>query len=125
LTEAVQRSALFGLIFCLPALLLCTAGVLQTLFGVPDPLASLENTFRNVGVIPLLLHPIPLLAGLLAAGALNLARVLGISTSEGELIVRIRIRERMANFAIVLMSGSLLLVILAYSVTENFTITPR
>jgi hypothetical protein len=101
-----KQSATFGLVLTLPAALLVTSGLLR--FGVPN----------------LLISPVLVLGGLLAALALNLIPLLGLSLNREQggriAAVTMKIAGKGINWAIVAFCGVLMAVIAGYLFVENF-----
>ncbi|HLT47567.1 MAG TPA: hypothetical protein VK002_10095 [Rubricoccaceae bacterium] len=105
------RLAGFGLLLSLPALGLVTSGLLQSATG------------REVFFPPeLLVHPAVVLGGLLAALVLNALPTLRLTREPGAdaVVLRLEVRRRAANLAVLALAAGLLAVLLLYAFAENF-----
>jgi hypothetical protein len=116
-----------GLLALLPALLVVVPGVLQSGLGLSGPNDGLDAAFNRLPVLRFLIHPAVLLGGLLVAFALNALPALGLHwerNPEG-LSATVTFKNHWLHWTLVGLSLLMLATILAYSVTENFIITPR
>ncbi len=110
--------ALLGLALSLPASLLCAFGLAYGLTG------SVLATRLSMAVDA---HPALLVGGLLVALLLNALVTAGfhVGTTAEAYVVRLSVRRRPANLAVVGLVLVLMGLIGLYGVAENFTLTPR
>jgi hypothetical protein len=106
------RLAGLGLLLSLPALALVGGGLLQSATG------------REFYPPEALLHPAVVLGGLLAAFALNALPTLRLAREQDAeaVVLRLEIRRRAANLAVLALSAGLLAVLLLYGFAENFAL---
>jgi hypothetical protein len=118
--------AIIGAVAALPAGLLVASGVLYSLSAGGAVARSLDATLYDPTglVFRVVLHPAVILGGLLAAVAVNLIPLLRLSfeTRAGTVSATIGLRLRPRHLVIAAAGLGLLLVILAYSFTENFDV---
>jgi hypothetical protein len=110
----------------LPALCLCTCGVLLTVFGVTSA-NSLLDSILATAVGRMFLSPVAVLGGVLTSLALNLwalCRVrVGLDT--GTLYVTFYIARALPNLILAAFSMMLTTLLLLYAFAENFRVIQR
>jgi hypothetical protein len=101
-----NRLAVVGLLLLVPASILISSGVLK--FDVPRAL----------------IHPVPVMGGLLGALVVNLLAILRVQAERepdgGIEAVTVRIGVRAVNLAVVAICALLLATVLGYAFVENF-----
>jgi len=102
-----NRLALADGILIFPALLLCLSGLLQL---------SASNV---------LIHPVLVLGGLMLAIGLNIMPVLKAQIDNGNVVSVVRIKGRLLNLSLLVLSLLLLATIMAYGFIENFRVVAR
>ena len=102
-----NRLALASGILIFPALLLCLSGLLQL---------SASNV---------LIHPVLVLGGLMLAIGLNTMPVLKAQIDNGNVVSVVRIKGRLLNLSLLVLSLLLLATIMAYGFIENFRVVAR
>ena len=112
-----NRLAVGGLILALPALTLCTLGLLQSLFG----LETASNLTDTLGV---LIHPVVILGGVALAFFINLWPALDVDyqSDEEAFSLKITVRRYWSNLSIVGLTLLLVSIIFVYLLAENFGI---
>ncbi len=112
-----RAPAVLGLLAMVPSMFLFSAVFAQFVLN-DEPLA---------GKLAHIAHPLPLLLGLATAILLNTASVLRVrhEATSGALVATFQWRGRLLHVAVCMLACLVLAVILAYAVTENFTIVPR
>ncbi|MGH2619202.1 MAG: hypothetical protein ACRDHG_01355 [Anaerolineales bacterium] len=123
-----RAAAAFGLVACLPALVLVVGGLLQSEGSTPALRATLERTLFNPDLagFRVLIHPATILSGLVLAAGLNLVPLLrlGLERRPGTLVGTLALRIRAAHLGVALAALGLMGVILGYAFTENFKVVP-
>ncbi len=109
------RAALLGAALMIPAIVLVTGGVLQSVFGL--------NGFNDaINYELVLFHPLIIIGGIIAGLAVNL-RVIFLCQVKGEwLIGTLRLPGHWANVAIIAAALLTLIVIFIYLLAENLQI---
>ena len=102
-----RKLAVVGGVFIVPALLLCLSGLLQL-------------NASNV-----LINPVLVLGGLMLAIGLNMMPVLKAQIDEGNLVGVVRIKGRLLNLSLLVLSLLLLATIMVYGFVENFRVVVR
>ena len=101
------KLAVVGGVFILPAFLLCLSGLLQL---------SASNV---------LIHPVLVLGGLMLAIGLNMMPVLKTQIDEGNSVGVVRIKGRLLNLSLLVLSLLLLTAIMVYGFIENFRVVAK
>ena len=113
-----NRLAGAGLLFSLPALLLCIGGIMQSFFGLTHFNQALNFDW-------FFFHPAILLGGLVLSIGLNLIPVFRLRFVEGNLIGTLVIRSKLVNLGVVLLTIIFLTIIFLYVLAENFQVFAR
>jgi hypothetical protein len=112
------KTALWGTLFLIPALLIAVPGMLFTLFGYSDIFDGLQIPFnlRN-----LLVHPAVVLGGLTLAILINLLAVikLRVENERNQFVGTILLKKSAWNLIPLILGGLLAVVIFLYLVAEN------
>jgi hypothetical protein len=122
----LKHSGWLSLLFALPALVLCVAGILFLAFGLDSANEAL-GAFLGRPVGRLLLSPAVVLGGVLLVIALNLPRVLRLSAGveDGALYVATWLKLSPDRLVPLAVAGTLLLLLLTYAFVENFRVVAR
>lgn len=92
--ETIERKpaslALAGLVLSLPALILCSGGILQSVFGMRSFNESID--YSNI-----LFSPVVLLGGLFAGCLLNVLSVFRLKFEKGSLVGTVLFKDRIFN----------------------------
>ena len=102
-----SKFAVVGGVFILPAFLLCLSGLLQL---------SASNV---------LIHPVLVLGGLMLAIGLNMMPVLKAQIDKGNFVGVVRVKGRLPNLSLLVLSLLLLTTIMVYGFIENFRVVAR
>jgi hypothetical protein len=121
LSQPDIKLAGIGVIFLLPALILCLGGLLQSILGI----TSLNDLMKTARLDLVLFNPLILLGGLALGSALNLIPVLKVQIRDGCLIGSMRLKGRALNLVVLAFVSLLLATIFLYFLAENFYIFPR
>jgi hypothetical protein len=110
----------------LPALFLCSSGILYSGFGVAEANTLLERLMAN-GWFKWLLSPAAVLGGPMIAAGLNAWKVLHLSADivNEEFVIALSVKRVAGHLAIIAVAGGLVLVTLGYTFVENFQIVAR
>ncbi len=121
-----NTAAMINVVLLLPALLLCTAGVLFLTFGIEGANRFLEAvTATAVG--RLLLSPGVVLGGPIVVVALNIWKVCHVSAEriDDELVIALSIKRIFGNLLCVGVGALLTILLLSYAFVENFRVVAR
>ena len=120
------KPGLVSMVLLLPALFLSAAGILYVAFGV-EGANRLLNTMMAHAVLKLILSPVIVLGGPLAAFALNAWKVFHLSADivNDELVIALSVKRMSGHLLWLVLAGGLMLLLLAYGFVENFTIVAR
>jgi len=118
LLQSGRKTALWGILFLIPALSISVSGILFSLFGNTSIFSDLQ---RTVSFWNILVHPAVVLGGLALAILINLLAVLKLQVkSEDEHFVgKISIKKSAWNLFPLLIGGLLATVIFLYLLAEN------
>src|SRR5262245_54416875 len=121
-----NRIAIISTLLALPALFLCTCGVLYSAFGFTAA-NDLLDFILATSLGRLLLSPVAVVGGVLASLALNLWVVcrVHIGLDTGTLYVTFYIARALPNLLLAVFVMMLATLLLAYGFVENFKIIPR
>ncbi len=121
-----RKLGLFSLALLLPALFFSSAGILYAVFGLEAANRLLEAMLAQI-VFKLLLSPIVVLGGPLAAFVLNAWKVVHISADvvNEEFVVALSLKRLFGHLIFLALAGGLLLVLACYAFVENFKIVAR
>jgi hypothetical protein len=113
------------MVLLLPALFFSTAGILYA-FGV-EGANRLLATMMAHAVFKLILSPLIVLGGPLAAFGLNAWRVFHLSADivNDELVIALSVKRLSGHLLWLALAGGLILLLVAYAFVENFTIVAR
>ncbi len=123
----VERNLrLISVILILPAVILCSAGILYSAFGWN----TVNDFFGGLMAIPWFRHifsPAIVLGGPVIVFALNFRAFCHVQAqrANGEWLLRLGIRRRPGNLIPFVAAGLLLGLLLSYAFVENFQIVPR
>jgi len=122
-----KRFIVIGLLALLPALLIVIPGALQSGLGITSLNDGLDAAYHRFPPLTFLIHPVILLGGLLLTFGLNLLPALGFHIERGPqgLNATVTFKKKWLHWALVGFSLLLVAILLGYSLTENFIITPR
>ena len=118
LSRQDRKIAGIGVFLIIPALILCAAGVAQSLLGL--------NGFSNaIDFDSLVFNPAVLMGGLFLAFALNLLTVARLKFQNGRLTGTITLRGKLLNLGLLTFISLLLGTIFLYLLAENFQVFAR
>ena len=120
------RPGLVSVVLLLPALFFSAAGILYVAFGV-EAANRLLDTMMAHTAFKLVLSPVVVLGGPLAAFALNAWKVFHLSADivNDELVIALSVKRMLGRLLWLALAGGLMLLLLAYGFVENFTIVAR
>ena len=120
------KPGLVSMVLLLPALFLSAAGILYVAFGV-EGANRLLNTMMAHAVLKLILSPVIVLGGPLAAFALNAWKVFHLSADivNDELVIALSVKRMSGHLLWLALAGGLLVLLVAYGVVENFMVVVR
>ena len=121
-----RRLGLSSLALMLPALFLCTAGILYAAFGIEGANRLLDAMLAHT-VFKVLLSPVVVLGGPLVAFALNAWKVFHVSADvvNEEFVVAFSVKRLFGHLVCLAMAGGLLLLLVCYAFVENYNIVAR
>jgi hypothetical protein len=110
----------------LPALFLCTTGILHVGFGV-GTVNRLLDALTAHAAFRLLLSPVVVLGGPLVVFALNAWQVFHLSADNvnEEFVIALSIRPAFGRLFCLVLAGGLVLLLIAYTFVENFQVISR
>ena len=110
-----NKLALLGFILVLPALLLVTGGLAQSVLGTThiNDLLNFKLPF---------FHPVVIIGGLMLAFVLNLLPLLRINFQDGLLTSTLTLRDKYLNLGLIGGIGLLFTIIFLYLLAENLQI---
>ena len=122
-TKTSNRLALLGLVGTVPALIIVLGGFWQVMFGKPN----IWETLFHLTAQSLIIHPVLVLGGLFLAIVFNIAPILSVKfqPSQDSISATVKVRWRLLNVAVFMLSSFLLCLILMYAFVENFRIVAR
>ena len=117
---------LISLTLMLPAVFLSTTGILYSVFGVEAANRLLEALLAHA-VFKVLLSPIVVLGGPLAAFALNACQVIHVSADmvNEEFVIALSVKRLFGRLVCLALAGGLMLLLMTYAFVENFKIVTR
>ena len=120
------RPGLVSMVLLLPALFFSAAGILYVAFGV-EGANRLLNTMMAHAVLKLILSPVIVLGGPLAAFALNAWKVFHLSADivNDELVIALSVKRMSGHLLWLALAGGLLVLLVAYGFVENFMVVVR
>ena len=120
------RIAVISALLILPALLLCTCGVLYTAFGL-EGANNFLGSILPTAIGKVLLSPVTVLGGVFVAFALNLwaACRVRIGLDTGTVYVTLYVARTLRHLIFAAFAILLAALLLAYAFVENFSIVPR
>jgi hypothetical protein len=120
------KSGLVSLASMLPALFFIGAGILYVGFDV-EPANRWLDALTAHAVFKLLLSPVVVLGGPMAAFALNVWKVFHVSADivNDEFVIAISVRRMLGHLLWLALAGGLMLLLGAYVLVENFMIVAR
>ncbi len=120
------RPGLVSMVLLLPALFFSAAGILSVAFGV-EGANQLLDTMMAHAVFKLILSPVIVLGGPLAAFALNAWKVFHLSADivNDELVIALSVKRMSGHLLWLSLAGGLVLLLVAYAFVENFMIVTR
>ena len=120
------RPGLVSMVLLLPALFFSAAGILYVAFGV-EGANRLLNTMLAHAVLKLILSPVIVLGGPLAAFALNAWKVFHLSADivNDELVIALSVKRMSGHLLWLALAGGLLVLLVAYGFVENFMVVVR
>ena len=107
--------AAISYILCVPAVILCVGGILQSLFGFADFNHRIDSDL-------FIFQPAILMGGLLVGLAVNVWAVVQIGYQDNRLTGAIRVQGRRLNLAGIALCLLLLTVIVLYLLADNLQI---
>ncbi|MBI2926885.1 MAG: hypothetical protein HYY24_14405 [Verrucomicrobia bacterium] len=118
--------ALINVALMLPALLLCTAGVLFLAFGIEGANRFLETLMATTPG-KLLLSPFVVLGGPVVVVALNIWKVCHVSAEriDDEIVIALSIKRIFGHLLCVGVGTLLTILLLSYAFVENFRVVAR
>ena len=120
------RPGLVSMVLLLPALFFSAAGILYVAFGV-EGANRLLDTIMAHAVFKLILSPVIVLGGPLAAFALNAWKVFHLSADivNDELVIALSVKRMSGHLLWLALAGGLLVLLVAYGFVENFMVVVR
>ena len=114
------------MVLLLPALFFSASGILYVAFGV-EGANRLLDTMMAHAVFKLILSPVVVLGGPLAAFALNAWKVFHLSADivNDELVIALSVKRMSGHLLWLSLAGGLILLLVAYAFVENFMIVAR
>lgn len=121
-----NRLGMISLALLLPALFFSAAGVLYVTCGVETANRWLDAMMAHAA-FKLLLSPLVVLGGPLAAFALNAWKVFHLSADvvNDEFVIALSVKRMVGHLLWLALAGGLMLLLVAYAFVENFTIVTR
>src|SRR2546430_5104532 len=120
------RPGLVSMVLLLPALFFSAAGILYVAFGVEGANRLLDIMMAHTA-FKLVLSPVIVLGGPLAAFALNAWKVFHLSADivNDELVIALSVKRVLGHLLWLALAGGLIFFLVAYAFVENFMIVAR
>ena len=109
-----KKVATLGVILCLPAIIICSGGLLYSGLGLSGLNDLIDNSFLKIAI-----HPLVILGGMALAAILNLFAVFSLRHDGGALIARLQLKDRTFNLVLLGMVVLLTGFIMLYLIAEN------